>query len=224
MTTTRIQPLYPDNARSAKLGQLVRRIAGRMEQGFYSQHKGYGLRRDLWQPLDKPKARIPIQIRPLADADLDTLLPLHGDVSPAEAQQVRWRRHFHKKVPRGCYVAVDQRNNTPCYIQWLVGARENDFLAGFKCFPHLEAHEALMEQAYTIPSHRGLGIMSAAMAEIAERASDFGARHVFTFVPENGAASMKACQRAGFLPCLFHRRWQIGYGLAVWNSFKPAAL
>jgi RimJ/RimL family protein N-acetyltransferase len=45
-----------------------------------------------------------------------------------------------------------------------------------------------------------LGIMSAAMALIAERATEVGARHVLTFVDQHNIASLKGCQRAGFHP------------------------
>lgn len=212
-----------DRISPGSFADLKRRVAGRLEQGFYSMHCGYGLRRDLCRPFDRPRARIPIYVRPLETSDLDFLLPAGGDLPAAEEQQIRWRRHFYKKVPRGCYVAVDRRINMPCYMQWLVGSKDNDLLKYFKCFPRLADEEALMEQAYTIPSHRGLGIMSAAMAEIAERALDFGARYTVTFVPEDGAASMKACRRAGFAPYTFHQRIQIGYGAVVLNFFKPIA-
>ena len=221
--TSSTQPAYPSSDQNMALTQLMKRIAGRMEQGFCSQSKGYGLRRDLQQPVEKPEAKIPLYVRPLDPADLDILLPLQGDIPPAEAQQIRWRRHFYKKMPEGCYVAVDQRSDTPCYMQWLAGARDNAALARFKCFPRLAEDEALLEQAYTIPSHRGLGIMSAAMAGIAEYAANLGARYVLTFVPEDGAASMKACGRAGFTPHLLHRRIQIGYGSIILNSFRPVA-
>ena len=65
--------------------------------------------------------------------------------------------------------------------------------------------------------------MSAAMALIAERATNFGARYVLTFVEEHGIASLKACRRAGFMPHLLHRRTQIGYGLIIHNRFRKMA-
>lgn len=203
-----------------QLARLRRRIAGRMEQGFFSEFRGYGLRRDLSQKLEKPIAKIPFSIRPLSPKDLDILLPLDGDLSPGERQQIIWRRHFHSKTPKGCLVAVDERTDTPCYMQWLIGSEDNAHLARFKCFPRLATNEALLEQAYTIPSHRGLGIMSAAMTVIAERAKSLGAQYVLTFVEENSIASLKACRRAGFTPHLMHRRIQVGYGTIIHNSFK----
>jgi GNAT superfamily N-acetyltransferase len=207
------------NLSESSIIRFKRRVSGRLEQGFYSKFKGYGLRRDLSEPLKKPLAKIPISIRPLAAKDLGILLPLDGNLADDERKQIRWRLHFHQKVPNGCYVAVDDRSDTPCYMQWLIGFKDNDLLAKFRCFPRITRSEAILEQAYTIPSHRGLGIMSAAMADIAERASDLAARYVLTFVEEKGAASLKACQRAGFHPHLLHKRIQIGYGAVVQNTF-----
>jgi hypothetical protein len=209
-----------DNTLALRMARLRQSIAGRLQQGFYSEFRGYGLRRDLAWPLEKPRAKIPLYIRPLKAEDLDILLPLTANLEASEKQQIAWRRHFHKKMPNGCLVAVDARSDTPCYMQWLLGPNDNPALARFKCFPFLEKKEALLEQAYTVPSHRGLGVMSAAMAEIAALASGLGAEHVLTFAGEKGKISLKACQRAGFVPYLLHRRIQIGYGTVVHNSFK----
>jgi hypothetical protein len=44
--------------------------------------------------------------------------------------------------------------------------------------------------------------MGAAMSQVAEKAADFGARWVITFVDERNAASVKGCVRAGFSPYL----------------------
>ena len=78
-----------------------------------------------------------------------------------------------------------------------------------------------MENAYTPSRYRGLGIMSAAMAQIAERAVDFGASHVITFVDEDNVASLKGCQRAGFNPQLLHHRIRVAFGLFKQDRFEP---
>ena len=62
--------------------------------------------------------------------------------------------------------------------------------------------------------------MSAAMALIAERAADIGARHVLTFVGLDNIASLKGCQRAGFNPLLLHRATRIGFGTLRRDRFE----
>ena len=220
MDTTKINDCAIADRLSFQAARLRQRIAGRLQQGFYSEFRGYGLRRDLARSWENPHAKIPLYIRPLNAEDLSILLPFTDDLDAAEKLQIAWRRHFHKKIPKGCIVAIDARSDTPCYMQWLLSSRDNPVLAQFKCFPTLKKNEALLEQAYTIPSHRGLGIMSAAMAKIAALAPGLGSEHVLTFVDKESRASMKACQRAGFEPHLLHRRIQIGYGTIVRNRFK----
>jgi RimJ/RimL family protein N-acetyltransferase len=74
-------------------------------------------------------------------------------------------------------------------------------------------------RTYTPPAYRGLGIMSAAIALIAERASEFGARHVLTFVGEQNIASLKGCQRAGFHPHMLHHRTSFCFGTITRDRF-----
>ena len=207
--------------RKAKLEQLRIRIAGRLQLGLYSKSMRYGLCRDLGAPFERPSAKIPIEVRAATAADLRSLLTLDDSQnSDHDRLELAWRRAFADKGAKRCFVAVDLRSNTPCYMHWLFNADDNAFLRQFGSFPRLEPHEALMENAYTPPKYRGLGIMSAAMAWIAERAADIGASHVITFVDEHNIASLKGCQRAGFNPHLLHHRMQMGFGLLKRNSFE----
>jgi RimJ/RimL family protein N-acetyltransferase len=106
-------------------------------------------------------------------------------------------------------------------MQWLLGPKDNAFIASLGGFPQLRSDEALLENAYTPPEYRGLGIMPAAMAEIAEHAVEFSSRYVLTFVQTDNIASLKGCQRAGFTPHLMHARRQFGYGLVSKDHFEP---
>jgi hypothetical protein len=96
-------------------------------------------------------------------------------------------------------------------MQWLFNAADNAFIQALGGFPRLEAHEALLENAYTPVKYRGLGIMSAAMALIAEHAAAIGATHVITFVDDN-VASLKGCPRGVLCTCC--HRAQMGFGLS----------
>lgn len=161
----------------------------------------YGLRRDLAAPHERPVARIPVTVRPFVDADADRILDLHAEVDAAE----RWERQTRVRLlEEGIgrpYVAVDP-DDDPCYVQWLFSCEENDAVQSFYhgLFPVLAPDEALLEGAFTPVRHQGRRIMSAGMSMIAERAADLGARSVVTFVGIHNIASLKGCERAGFLP------------------------
>jgi hypothetical protein len=98
-----------------------------------------------------------------------------------------------------------------------MSSAENDRIQEYfrGTFPILAPDEALIEGAFTPESHRGLGIMPRAMALIAERATDFGARYVLTFVGEDNIPSLKGCKRAGFAPYMLRK--------TDWRLLRPRA-
>lgn len=208
---------------AAEAATFRRRVESRLTLGLSLRSLNYGLRRDLDVPIEHPSAKIPISIRPMRTEDLDVLLPDDPALPPQERMEANWRRGFAEKVGTGGFVAVDERNGSPAYVQWLLRPAQNDLIARLKTFPLLKDDEALLENAYTPPSHRGLGIMSAAMAQIAERASEFGARYVMTFVGRDNVASLKGCRRAGFDPDMVHIRHDSLFGLIRRNHIEKLA-
>jgi len=180
-----------------------REIGYRLKSQLIEEWVSYGLRRDLSIPHPIPKARIPIAIRELHESDLPHLFPVDTSSLPYEEQlEIASRRaHLLHNIPT-CYVAIDLRNQIPCFAQWLMGPEHNEAIADFfdGRFPRLRSDEALLENAYTPLAYRGKGIMPAAMAMIAERASEMGRRYVLTFVSRDNTPSIKGCTMAGFRP------------------------
>jgi len=171
---------------------------------LYSDSASVGLRRDLRAPCLAPGAQRPFQVRPLTPGDelawLDVREPgLSDEQVYARLGQARLLRSGIQT----CHVAVEP-DGTACYMQWLILSSQNDQVRAFfgNLYPRLAPDEALLEGAYTPEAYRGQGIMAAAMAQIAERAGQFGARWVVTFVDESNVASLKGCARAGFVPFL----------------------
>ncbi|HEY8565350.1 MAG TPA: GNAT family protein [Beijerinckiaceae bacterium] len=206
---------------SARLSDFRHKVGERVRSGPYKQLLGYGLRRDLSVPFDNPKAKIPIEVRELVASDVPALFADAPDGHPNERLELAWRREVVTKALPTCYVAVDSRNGTPCYVQWLIGAAQNPRLHEIGRFPQLRNDEALLENAYTPAAYRGLGIMPAAMALIAERAADLGARYVITFVGHDNVPSLKGCERAGFKPYITRRQTEYGFGLISTLVFEP---
>lgn len=202
------------------VARLRNRVAGRLQLGLRSTFTRYGLCRNLAAPLTTPSAKIPISVRPLQERDFAALFGAGKDQDPGDRMEAALRLAFIAKGARRGFVAADTRTDTACYVQWLFGAQDNDFIRRLKGFPPLEEGQALLENAYTPPAYRGLGIMSAAMALIAERATEIGARQVFTFVGVDNIASLKGCQRAGFHPVLLHDCVRLGFGLIRRDRFE----
>ena len=216
---------YSNGGMASRARVMAHRIEGRLQFGLARNLVSYGLRRDLAAAIEHPSSRIPIAVRPMTAADLDALLP--ADMSSLASQdriEVAWRIRFARKFGiGGGYVAVDERTGRPCYMQWLLHPGQNEDIVRLRNFPALAEGEALLENAYTPASHRGLGIMSAAMARIAARGSEVGARHVLSFVGSDNPASLKGCRRAGFAPYLVHSRRDLLFGLLRSDRFEPMA-
>lgn len=188
---------------SGNVADLRRRLSGRLNTKFHERHLAYGLRRDLTVPFTAPQAKIPLTVREARETDAEYLFsPDDPGLTADERQERVWRlAHFRKRIPT-CYVAIDGRDGMPCYVQWLMDARNNAEIQALGPFPILKEDEALLENAYTPSTHRGLGIMPAAMALIAEKGGALGARYVYTFVGTDNIPSLKGCERAGFTPHL----------------------
>ena len=190
----------------------------------YERRISYGLRRDLRIPIKHPKAKIPISVREMRESDLPAMFDSKVTLHRREQVELHARKsHYEAKIPR-CYVAIDERNGTPCYFQWLMGPQENAkiqalFPPGW--FPTLKADEALLENAYTPVAYRGNGIMSAAMALIAEEADALGCRYVITFVERDNIPSLKGCHNAGFLPYLVRNEKRYLANNIIRRSFSP---
>jgi GNAT superfamily N-acetyltransferase len=179
----------------------------------YSDSTSLGLRRDLTLPFDKPTAKIPITVRPLAPTDDLSALDAEPNLPADEALSRLAQRRLVQSGLRVCYVAIAP-DGKPCYMQWAIPAAENHRVRSVfgNLYPVLASDEALLEGAYTPTAYRGKGIMGEAMAQVAERAGGLGARWVITFVDERNAASVKGCVRAGFAPYLKrHEKFRLFY-------------
>lgn len=205
-----------------RIKTFFKRVEGRLKLGLAKRTVRYGLRRDLTVPIERPSAKIPISVRKMLQKDLDILLPSDTSAfSDQDRLEVVWRKRFAEDVGSNGYVAIDERDGSPCYMQWLLAPSQNEIIGRLGGFPLLEKGEALLENAYTPPTHRGLGIMSAAMALIAERGEDVDARYVITFVGDDNIASLKGCRRAGFAPYMLHIRQDYLFGIVRRDRFEP---
>ena len=201
-----------------------RLLAREIKRRLYSNERALCLRRDLDVPFDTPAAKLAIKIRPLREEDVRGLLDEYDEGISSEALKERAQRKLflQEKVPT-CYVAVTE-DDSPAYIQWLIAATQNDKIQAYfrGGFPVLKADEGLLEFAFSLEKYRGMRIMPHAMAEIAKKGRDFGAKYVITFVPEENVPSLKGCKRAGFFPYMMRvNKWRCFRRRSEFNMLPP---
>lgn len=201
---------------------ISERMARRLRKGTYHYFWRFGLRRTLAQAIDPPRAKIPLSIRPYRPGDEKALFG-HRDpkADPGDAVEIGYRLdHLEADIPTP-YVAIDETTGTPCYLQWLMGADQNDKIqAKLWGFPRLAADEALLENAYIPPAYRGQRIMPEAMYLIAEQARSLHANYALTFVTGDNMPSLKGCKRAGFDIYMLHERREYAFGLYGTHRFS----
>jgi RimJ/RimL family protein N-acetyltransferase len=207
---------HPEGSFQAKVDRFRTRVAARLQLGLRTELVRYGLCRNLAASIEQPTSEIPISVRPLQDGDLALLFAYDRKLDAGEKKEIAWRLAFVEKGARDGFVAIDTRNGTPCHVQWMFGPADKR-LNGM---PALEAHQALLENVYTPPCYRRRGIMSTAMALIAQCAAERGAREVLVFIPHDNLASLKGAQRAGFRPVMLHRSVRRGFGLIRMDRFE----
>ncbi|MDD5531728.1 MAG: hypothetical protein PHC52_02930, partial [Syntrophales bacterium] len=179
----------------------ARLVIDEVRRRFHSEDTYIGLRRDLAAPCQTGPARISVWIRPARPHDIAQIHVRNRGMT-ADALKDHLRRHYlvQTGIPT-CYVALTN-NGIPCYLQWLIGPDENGkvqkyFKGGF---PPLGPDEMLLEGAFTAPAYRGLGITAYSMAKVAEKAQEFGARRVITYINHGDLSTLNSCKEAGFIP------------------------
>jgi len=167
--------------------ELIKHIANHI----YSSEQCYVLRRDLSQPLTpRPTAKIPITVRRLEPRDMPQII--------AERPTGLLLGVIRSRL-RQCYVALT-KDGEVCYLQWIIPPEERARLRRirFRDMYAFDDDTVMLEFAYTFKRFRGLGIMGAALADIAEE--NRKARWAVTYVDRENVASLRGCRSAGFFP------------------------
>ncbi len=186
-------------------------VSQRIGRKIYGRFTSIGFRRYLSTPFDAPMAKIPLSIRPLESRDLSSLFMVPTEAPSALTNDISERRKIREAGFETCFVAVTD-NDIPCYMQWLIPFSKNEEIQRYfdRRFPWLQPNEMLLEGAFVPPAFRGMGIMPCAMALIAQKATEFAADTVITFVEHDNIPSLKGCKSAGFNPYLIRRdEWML---------------
>ncbi|MEO8933327.1 MAG: hypothetical protein ABI295_03395 [Xanthomarina sp.] len=154
---------------------------------LYSKEIAFGFKRDLSIPYKKPRTLKPITIREFQKEDDHFFVenPNNGLIYS-----------FHT-----CYVGVT-KESIPCARVWLIDSSQNHTLKDIwgARFPQLKPDEVLLENVFTVPKYRGMGVIPVFLFEVAEKSRDLGAKYVITFGEVNNINTSRSYDYAGFSP------------------------
>ncbi len=185
----------------------ISELIGELRKRLNSTSHYFGLRRDLKIPFDNPDAKIPVTVRELNSEDLKYLLD--AQFRKEDPRLAEYQQAIVNSGLKTAYVATNE-HDIAAYMQFLIKPDQNELIQKhFKgIFPLLKDDEGLLEGAFMNPEFRGQRIMPAAMARIAEKATELGLKSAITFVDVTNIPSLKGCHRAGFSPYVLRvDRW-----------------
>ena len=164
---------------------------------IWSKDIGYGLKRDLDLEFKQPPTLIKTKIRLFKESDREHF------------EEDRTNKGLFEKKISSFYVATTQ-DDKPCYCVWLIDSSQNekivDYWGGF--FPPLNKDEVLVENSYTVPKFRGMGIMPYAMSQVSEKGKELGARYAIHYTSTTHVNSLRAGYYAGFKPYILRtEKW-----------------
>ena len=173
-----------DLIRKGKIKSVIKGFT----KNIYSETISFALKRDSNLEQKTPRAFVKFTFRLYKESDDDYFSDDEDNISLIKQLQK-------------CYVAVT-KEGIPFFRIWLLNSSQNNKIKEFwgDSFPKLKDDEVLTESAFTTPKFRGLGIMPAAMALLAEEAKKEGKRYTITITPITNINSLKATNYAGFKP------------------------
>ncbi|HLV15619.1 MAG TPA: hypothetical protein VKY41_10590 [Xanthomarina sp.] len=153
----------------------------------HSKEIAFGFKRDLSVPYKKPRTLKPTTIREFQKEDAVYFVenPNNGLIN-----------NFHT-----CYVGITNEN-IPCARVWLIDSSQNKTLKATwgDRFPQLRPDEVLLENVFTVPKYRGMGVIPAFLYDVAEKSKELGARYAITFGEIKNINTSRAYNYAGFSP------------------------
>lgn len=193
---------------------LARRIVRRVREGPYKRQLSIGMRRDLTVPFTPVAAKVPLVLRDFDPDDMQHLFIGEQETVERERRDLVWRleRAAYKGFDTRCLVAADERTGRACHVQWLTQPGYSDDIRRAGGLPTLGIGEALLENAFTAVHLRNLGIMTAAISMIAQRAAAMGTRVLHIYIDIENLPSRAAARRAGMIPHLLRTWTQYGFG------------
>ncbi|MCX7546947.1 hypothetical protein OS188_03165 [Xanthomarina sp. F1114] len=152
-----------------------------------SKEIAFGFKRDLSVPYKKPRTLKPITIREFKKEDEVFFVdnPNNGLIN-----------NFHT-----CYVGIT-KDEIPCARVWLIDSSQNKTLKNTwgERFPQLKADEVLLENVFTVPKYRGMGVIPAFLYDVAEKSRELGAKYAITFGEVKNINTSRSYDYAGFTP------------------------
>jgi len=142
--------------------------------------------------LRKPKnSRLNYSIKTTDESDFESLIDQLGQLELNAKKEIVSRLFFRQTGFKHCYF-VRTTNDQLAYIQWLIYPDENEIIAKHyrSRFYPLKPNQIMLENAFTFPRFRGLGLLPNISAELLTIARNQGYKNAIVYIRKNQIVSI----------------------------------
>ena len=159
----------------------------------------YVLEVNLKKVKNSSKTIINYEIGILNENDIQKILNMINELDEDSIKELLSRLIFEKVGFNEPYI-VHNHNNKIAYIQWLIYPHENNIINKHfsrKFYP-LSENQVMVENAFTFPQFRGLGLMPAVTCDLLTIAKEAGYRSAICYIRKDRIAALNEFMKLGF--------------------------
>lgn len=159
----------------------------------------YILQRGLADLIEERVSRVKFYICIANNEDIMTIINNIKYIDNPSRKEIFIRMLFNNSGFKNCYIAKTTSGDIAC-LQWLIYPNENDIIKKYYSnrFNLLREKQVMVENAFTYPKYRGLGLKRDMTNELLKEAKKRGYTSAITYVRKDLIHSINENIRNGF--------------------------
>ncbi|MCK4818681.1 hypothetical protein KA005_23115 [bacterium] len=145
------------------------------------------------------KSRFNYALRLAQKSEFEDLIENLPEFELDARKEIISRVFFYQAGFKHCYLANSETGKL-AYMQWLIYPDENEIIAKnfrYRFYP-LKPNQVMLENAFTFPKFRGLGLLPNISAELLTIARNQGYKNAIVYIKKNQIASMNEFMKLNF--------------------------
>lgn len=143
--------------------------------------------------------RINYYLNKVDEKDIDEITSQMKTFSANDKKEIIVRLFFYLSGFKNCYIARSIKGEI-MYMQWIIYPNENEIIERFYLnrFKLLKKNQILLENAFTFPRYRGLGLFAAVTSDLLQKSKDEGYKGAIAYIRKNALDSLNEFFKQGF--------------------------
>ncbi len=165
---------------------------------LFSINHYYILKKNLSSLNTGNQLKSNIEIKKVNNDDLNDIVKTIKMLDPIDRKEIVSRILFYKSGFKNCYVA--KKKDDIAYIQWLIYPYENSIIKENyqRIFYPLGENQVMIENAFTFPKYRGIGLMEAVTLKLLSIAKKEGYKFAVGYIRKDRIISLNEFIKMGF--------------------------